>query len=189
MVTNAHFTKPLGPRDAGMPMNLDEFEDADYELGFRYELINGVLAVTPPPLEEERDANEELGYMLRDYQKSNPQGKSLDLILPEHNIRTKDQNRRADRAVWSGLGRQPRTRGDVKLRDVPTIVVKFPSARPADQRRDDEENRIECRDAGVREHWIIDRFRRLMSVYRWRRKRWAKQTVEAGETYQSPLLP
>lgn len=189
MATTARMTKPLGPRDAGLPMTLDEFEEADYELGFRYELIHGILIVTPPPLEEERDANEELGYMLRSYQKSHPQGPSLDLTLPEHNVRTKAQNRRADRALWTGLGRKPRTRGDVKLRDVPTIVVEFPSARPADQRRDYEEKRIEYRDAGVREYWIVDRFRRMMTVYRWRGKRWTKQTVEEGETYQSPLLP
>jgi hypothetical protein len=50
-------TKPLGPRDAGIPLSLDEFENADYVKGYRYELIHGVLVVNPPPLEQERDAN------------------------------------------------------------------------------------------------------------------------------------
>jgi len=57
-------TKPLGPGDAGTPMTMDEFEQAEYELGYRYELINGVLIVNPPPLEEERDANQLLGHLL-----------------------------------------------------------------------------------------------------------------------------
>jgi hypothetical protein len=51
---------PLGPLDAGMPLTLDEFDEAEFEMGYRYELIHGVLVVTPPPLEEERDSNEEL---------------------------------------------------------------------------------------------------------------------------------
>lgn len=57
----AKHTAPYGPRDAGAIMTLDEFEEADFELGHRYELIHGVLVVTPRALEEERDANEELG--------------------------------------------------------------------------------------------------------------------------------
>jgi Uma2 family endonuclease len=182
-------TAPLGPRDAGMPMTLDEFEEGDFELGYRYELIHGVLVVTPAPLEEERDANEELGHWLRNYRESHPQGKSLDLTLPEHNLRTRGQNRRCDRAIWAGLGRRPRTRGPVTRRDPPAIVVEFPSARPADQRRGYEEKRIEYRDLDVQEYWIIDRFRRTMSVYAWRGKRWVKRTVAEAETYHTPLLP
>ena len=63
-------TTPLGPRAAGLPMSLDEFESTEFEPGYRYELIHRVLVVTPPPLEEERDANEELGHWLRNYQES-----------------------------------------------------------------------------------------------------------------------
>lgn len=90
-------------------MDLDEFEAAEFEPGYRYELIHGILVVTPPPLEEERDANEELGRWLRNYKESHPEGKALDLTLPEHNLRTLGQNRRADRVLWIGLGRRPRT--------------------------------------------------------------------------------
>jgi Uma2 family endonuclease len=182
-------TIPFGPRDAGVPISLDEFESAEFEPGYRYELIHGVLVVTPPPLEEERDANEELGHWLRMYQESHPEGKSLDLTLPEQNIRTKTQNRRCDRAIWVGLGRAPRTRGEIANRDVPSIVVEFPSSRPADQRRDYEEKKDEYRDLGVKEYWIIDRFCRTMLIYAWRGKRWVKRTVAEEATYRSALLP
>ena len=50
-----------------MPISLDEFESAEFEPGYRYELIHRVLVVTQPPLEEERDVNEELGHWLRNY--------------------------------------------------------------------------------------------------------------------------
>jgi Uma2 family endonuclease len=183
--------KPYGhrPRDAGLPMTLDEFEQADFELGYRYELIHGVLIVTPPPLEEERDCNEELGRWLRNYGESHPDGAALELTLPEQNIRTAGQNRRCDRAIWAGLGRRPRTRGAVERRDPPTIVVEFPSSRPADQRRDYDEKKLEYRDLGVQEYWIIDRFRRTMTVYSWRGQRWAKRTIRETDTYRTPLLP
>lgn len=180
---------PLGPRDAGVPMSLDEFEAADFVPGYRYELVHGVLIVTPPPLEEERDANEELGRWLRNYQESHPQGKALDLTLPEQNLRTKTQNRRCDRAIWCGLGRSPRTRGPVAARDVPAIVVEFPSSRPADQRRDYEEKQREYRDLGVQEYWIIDRFNRSMLVYSRQGKRWKKRAFTRRDVYGTPLLP
>ena len=182
-------TTPLGPRDAGLTMTLDEFEEADFELGYRYELIHGVLVVTPPPLEEERDSNEELGHWLRNYQESHPQGKSLDLTLPEHNLRTRIGNHRCDRALWTGLGCRPRTRGAAARRDVPSIVVEFPSSRPADQRRDYQETSAEYGELGVQEYWIIDRFRRLMTVHRRRGSRWAKQALQEADTYRTPLLP
>jgi Uma2 family endonuclease len=182
-------TAPYGARDAGVIMTLDEFEAADFELGFRYELIHGVLVVTPPPLEEERQANEALGHWLLSYQESHPQGKSLDLTLPEQNVRTTFQNRRCDRVIWAGLGRQPRSRGPAARRDVPAIIVEFTSSRPADRRRDYEEKKTEYRDIGVREYWIVDRFRRLLTVYHWRGARWAKRVIHEAETYRTPLLP
>jgi Uma2 family endonuclease len=37
----------LGPTDHGRPLSLDEYEVADYEEGFKYELIDGRLAVSP----------------------------------------------------------------------------------------------------------------------------------------------
>ena len=76
-----------------------------------------------------------------------------------------------------------------RIRDTPAIVVEFPSRRPADQRRDYVEKKSEYRDAGIDEYWIIDRFRRQMTVYRWRGKRWAKQAYQEDETYSTPLLP
>lgn len=182
-------TAPYGPRDAGALMSLDEFENADFELGYRYELIHGVLIVTPPALEEERDANEELGRWLRNYQESHRQGKTLNLTLPEQNVRTIGQNRRCDRVIWAGLGRRPRSRGPIARRDVPTIIVEFPSSSAADRRRDYEEKKNEYRDIGVLEYWIIDRFRRLLTVYHRRGQRWVKKTVPEGETYRTPLLP
>ena len=172
-----------------MVMTQDEFEQADWEPGYRYELIHGVMVVTPPPLEEERDANEQLGYWLRQYQESHPQGGALDLTLPAHNVRTTTGNRRCDRAVWTGLGRRPRTRGPVAQRDALSIIVEFPSSRVADLRRDYQEKSDEYRQVGVQEYWIVDRFRRQMTVHRVEGGQCARRTIGGSGTYQTSLLP
>ena len=100
------------------------------------------------------------------------------------------QNRCPDRVVWTGLGRRPRTRGrPASARDVPAIIVEFPSSRPADQRRDYEEKQKEYDAIGVREYWIIDRFRRSMTVYSRDAGEWKKRVLAEGETYTTPELP
>ena len=47
----ATVTTPLriGPADHGRMMSLDEFEEADFEEGYRYELARGVLEVSEIP--------------------------------------------------------------------------------------------------------------------------------------------
>ena len=59
----------LSPELAGTLMTPEEFDAAEEcEEGYNYELINGVLVVSPPPLEGERGPNDYLGYLLRSYQ-------------------------------------------------------------------------------------------------------------------------
>ncbi len=128
---------------------------------YRYELINGVLVVTPPVADAEADPNDELGYLLRVYRETHPNGASLDATMPERTVPTTAKRRRCDRALWVGLGRVPDTRVDV-----PAIVVEFVSQSRLDALRDYEQKRDEYLRAGVKEHCIIDRFWRIMTVYR-----------------------
>ena len=85
----------LGPYSAGMLMTPEEFDEiTDYEDGFRYELIRGVLVVAPVPSEAEASPNDELGTMLRQYQREHPQGATLDETIPERYVRTSIGRRR-----------------------------------------------------------------------------------------------
>src|SRR5262249_6976394 len=96
----------LAPELAGILLSPEEFdavEECD-EL-YNYELVHGVLVVAPPPAVGERGPNDQLGHLLRSYKDHHPQGAALDLTLPEHLIRTPDSRRRADRVIWTGLGR------------------------------------------------------------------------------------
>jgi Uma2 family endonuclease len=169
----------------GMLMTPEEFDAVnDWDDRYRYELIHGVLVVSPIPSKAERDPNEELGYLLRSYQEIHPQGSSLDATLGEEYLHFGDNRRRADRVIWAGLGRLPDTETDV-----PTIAVEFVSKRSRDRTRDYVEKRREYLALGVVEYWVIDRFRRTMTVFRKPPAEPAEQVFDASATYRTPLLP
>jgi Uma2 family endonuclease len=73
----------LGPRSAGLLLIPAEFDHARFRAGWRYELINGVLIVSPSPSRKERHPNDRLGQLLWNYHEQHPHGSSLDKTLPE----------------------------------------------------------------------------------------------------------
>jgi Uma2 family endonuclease len=164
------------------PAEFDAIED--YDECYCYELIHGVLVVTPIPSEAEVDPNEELGHLLRAYRDQHPQGTALNKTLPERYVRTRDSRRRADRVIWAGLGRVPNPKVDI-----PTIVVELVSAGKRNRQRDYVEKRREYIDLGVKEYWLIDRFDRTMSVFAGERDAPTERIVREKETYITPLLP
>jgi len=175
----------LVPELAGILLSPEEFdavEECD-EL-YNYELVHGVLVVAPPPAIGERGPNDRLGYLLRYYQERHPQGAALDLTVPEHLIRTPDSRRRADRVIWTGRGRLPNTR-----QDQPNIAIEFVSASKRDFQRDYIDNRDEYLRVGVQEYWIIDRFRRRMTVIRGGAIPVTEMVITERDTYTTPLLP
>ena len=173
----------LDASSSGVSLTPAEFDAAEFEEGWRYELIHGILVVSPPPPRRERDANEELGRWLRNYQESHPQGSALDATFPEETVITPTERRRADRVIYAGLGRDP-LEGEV-----PAIVVEFVSAGKRNLLRDYQEKRDEYLAAGVREYWIIDRFARCLTVHRRFDASDSQQVVREGETYATTLLP
>jgi len=165
-------------------MTPEEFDSAtNFDERYRYELIRGVLVVTPPRSIGERDPNGELGYWLRMYRDNHPQGCCLDLTVSEETVFTLNR-RRADRVIWAKLGRLPDPE-----KDTPTIVVEFFSRSRRDSERDYVEKRDEYLTAGVTGYWVIDRFSRRMTVYRKPLRHAEPQIVRENETYQTDLLP
>jgi len=173
----------LGPHSAWLLLTLKEFDRARFEEGWRYELINGVLVVSPIPARNERDPNEELGRWLRNYQESHPQGSSLDSTLHEETIETKQNRRRPDRVIWAGLGRLP-AEGER-----PTIIVEFVSSGKVNQELDYVAKRAEYREIGVREYWVVDRFRRTLTVFIFSGENDQERVILEKQSYKTPLLP
>ena len=174
----------IGPECAGILMSPEEFDAVDdYDEDYRYELVRGVLVVTPVPLDEEAGHNDCLAYLLLDYKRKHPLGQALDATLAERYLRTTEGRRRPDRVIWAGLGRQPNPKVDV-----PTIAVEFVSEGKRNWTRDYVAKRGEYLEVGIIEYWIFDRFRRTLTVYR--NPPDVETTVLAeGETYRTPLLP
>jgi Uma2 family endonuclease len=172
----------LGPDLNGIVMRPEEFDAVEeYDDGYAYELIHGVLVVSPIPSEGEASPNDELGYMLRSYRDTHAKGKSLNETLPERYVKTADSRRRADRVIWAGLGRLP----DPEL-DVPTIIAEFVSEGKQNYLRDYDLKRAEYIAIGVTEYWIIDRFRRTLTVCR---ADGSELLVPEKRVYRTPLLP
>ncbi len=173
----------LGPRSAGVLLTTEEFDRARFVAGWRYELINEVLVVSPIPSLNERDPNEELGRWLRNYQESHPQGSALDATLAEETIETKKNRRRADRVIWAGLGRLP------DPNETPTIIIELVSKGKINQERDYVAKRAEYREVGVKEYWIVDRFSKTMTVCLFAADRDQELVIAADQTYSTSLLP
>ncbi len=169
----------------GLLMSIDEFEGVtDWESGYRYELINGVLVVSPPPDDAGQGPNERLGNWLWDYQQRHPAGKILDDSLMERPVRTKAGIRVVDRALWIGFGRPIKSR-----RDRATILVEFVSWGKRAALRDYEDKRDEYLELGAKEYWVIDRFQRTMTVFFLPPANPLDRIITESEIYSTPLLP
>jgi Uma2 family endonuclease len=163
-------------------MTPEEFDAVvAYDEDYRYELIDEILVVLPPPEVSAVAATEWLGYALHLYRDGHPEGRALDATLWRQYVRIPRGRRLADRVIWAGLGRLPKLR-----RDVPTIAVEFVSASRRDRRRDYVEKRAEYLAVGVREYWIVDRSRRCVTICRAGED---DLLVPEADTYSSPLLP
>jgi Uma2 family endonuclease len=55
-----------------------------------------------------------------------------------------------------------------------------------DRQRDYDEKRLEYMEAGVREYWVIDRFKRIMTFYHHNEK---EQVIPESDIYGTDLLP
>ncbi len=177
----------IGPDSAGRLMTTAEFDALGYDdcvEGYRYELINGVLVVSPAVSSAEMGPNEYLGYLLLVYQESHPNGRCLDATLPERDIFLPENRRRADRVIWTGLGRLP----DEK-HDIPSIVIEFVSPGRRAAVRDYETKRDEYLGFGVKEYWGIDRFLRQMTVFRTGPEGSIATVIPESQNYETPLLP
>ena len=174
----------LGLESAGILMTPAEFDAVtEYDENYQYELIRGVLVVSPIPLPQETGPNELLANYLFLYQTTHPQGAALRLTLPQYYVHVRQGRRIADRLIWTG------EKEDVDpFRDRANIAVEFVSSGRRNRRRDYEEKRDEYEKAGLDEYWIIDRFERTLTVVQYRGKKPVVRTYRDHEKYESPLL-
>lgn len=169
----------------GTLMTPEEFDGATkWDSEFRYELLYGVLIVTPSPSAAERGPNDVMAQLLLNYQENHPEGSRLNATLSEHTLATGANRRRADRMIWCGLDHEP----DV-LHETPTIVIEMVSADRCDRERDYQTKRREYSEIGVREYWILDRFQRRATLVQFDGEKETQAIFTENETLVTTLLP
>jgi Uma2 family endonuclease len=191
MVTQLYLT----PRDQGRPLTLAEFESADGQEGFRYELIEGKLDVSPIPNLPHECLRDWLCEQLRDYARRHPAVLNevkapARVFVPGRRATTAPEpDIAAYRDFPHHLPFAQRRWQDVS----PILVAEVLSEDTAD--KDLVRNRaLYLRVPSIREYWILDpradADRPSLLVYRRRGPRWQRPlSVAAGATYTTRLLP
>ncbi len=166
------------------PQEYDAIGPAEWDDRYRYELVHGVLIVSPPAGIGERGPNDYLGHLLWSYLEGHAAEGVRIATAQEQEVKAGADRRRADRAVWIDRNREPDP-----TTDRPTILVEFVSRSRRDRVRDYDEKRRDYLQAGVAEYWIIDRFARTLTVHRALPA--DPQTLVIGEAgaYETPLMP
>jgi len=172
--------EPLGVESNGILMTRADFERAEFDECWNYELINGVLIVHPLLETPEADMNEQLGCWLRHYRDAHPMGSALTATLPFRFVSVGESLYLVSRVIWTGLSRLPR-RGEP-----PSIVVDFVSTGTPRREKDYFVRFGVYSRVGVKEYWLIDRYRHVMTVCS---ERFPVRHVRSRPTYASVLLP
>ena len=193
------FTTRLGLALVGHADDPEEFdatpESAWVTARYRYELIHGVLVVTPPR-RECRESTRTTTWAISSgpIRRHHPQRLGpRSTRLPEQTIPTTANRRRCRPGDLDRPGPAARRREGRPLDRRRVRLGRADATRP----RDYEQKRDEYLAVGVREYWIIDRFRRIMTVYRERpdgpvapgrrrRPRPTRPTCSPGSSCRSP---
>jgi Uma2 family endonuclease len=185
----------LTPRDRGRPLTAEEFQTAQSREGFRYELIDGKLEVSPLPNLPHDLIREWLMDLLRAYARRHPEvirrvlGPAR-VFLPRRRAVTAPE---PDLAAYHDFPQHLPLR-QRRWQDVsPVLVVEILSEDTAD--KDLVRNRaLYLRVPSIREYWIVDprvdAERPSLVVYRRRGSRWQRPlAVAGGDSYRTRLLP
>ncbi len=185
----------LTPKDQGRPLSLEEFEHAAGQEGFRYELIDGRVEVSPIPDFPHDDLCQLLERLLARWIEEHPEARRhvnspARIFVPGRRAATAPE---PDVVVFRNFpASRPRSR--IRWQDLtPLIVVEVLSEDTAD--KDLVRNvRLYLRVPSIREYWIVDprqdADRPELIVYRRRGARWRRPLhVAPGASYSTPLLP
>jgi Uma2 family endonuclease len=184
----------LGRADHGRPMTLDEFLTADYEGGYKYELIDGKLYVSPAANFPENAVQEWLNFKLKLFSRVNPEvpnyvSSGARVFIPGRGSFTAPE---PNVAAYRDFPTHLRPR-QIRWQDVsPFLVAEVLSAEDPD--KDFVRNaRLFLRMQSIKEYWVFDTREDevcpWLTVHRRYGRRWRIIEVEPGSTYTTRLLP
>lgn len=155
--------------------------------GNRYELIEGELHVTMQPSLEHQIVSDAVCQQLRVWNRQNRQG---GLAVSAPGIILAEDEAFAPDVVWYGPERLAAYRNpDGKFYGPSDLAVEVLSRGKKNEKRDREFKPARYAFWGVREYWLVDRFARVVQVYRPMGSSYQiASTFGVDDTLTSPLL-
>jgi Uma2 family endonuclease len=138
---------PGTPRYTGLRMSADDYLALPDD-GFRYELIDGVVVMTPSPDFDHQDVRGEIEYQLRAYVRKSRcgwVGSEVDVRMSAKVVYRPD---------LLFIGRKDHPRRPKRIDFAPDLVVEVLS--PSTTAFDLETKRNDYEKKGVLEYWIVD---------------------------------
>jgi len=179
----------IGPADHGKPMRLEDFDHAETQEGYRYELGRGVIIVSDVPKRRHAKQVELLRDHLAFYRAEHPG--IIDSILGggecKFLIAGFESERHPDIAVYKVPPRELEDAEELWAVWVPELAFEIVS--PSSEKRDYDEKPEEYLAFGVQEYWIVDAAKEEVRILRRVGGRWDKRIVRAPETCRSAVLP
>lgn len=146
----------LGPRHDGIKLQLKEFEAAELEDGFQFELIKGELEVSPSPGPLRKDIAVAIFRLLDDYRRGrHPAPFAAVVWEPRVFVDGASDNATIPQPDVAAYRRYPQQSPESYREGAPSLVVELVSRGSAE--KDYIRNRrLYARVRSVLEYWIID---------------------------------
>ncbi len=176
----------VGPADHGRRMSLADFDHAEVQEGYLYELGRGVIVVSDVPKKRHLFQVLSIRDQLFEYKLAQPGGIQVVASGSECKILVAgyESERHPDLSVYKTL---PPEGEEIWSTWIPELVIEVVS--PGSKSRDYQEKREEYLAFGVLEYWIFDAGKQEMLVLQRVAGRWRERIVRPGEVYKTRLLP
>ena len=165
---------------------VDEYLQADLPEGYRYELVDGEVVMSPNPSGLHEEIIYSLNTILYEYCFTHRQSIALLSSSSGISIPGKDCVREPDLALytdWEGQGRG----WEVRKEFVPVLVIEVVS--PDQEKLDYHEKHEDYFKAGINEHWIVDPHKGMMTILNRGADAWEDAVCYPGEAFESKRLP
>jgi Uma2 family endonuclease len=173
-----HATGVTFPGYAGLRMSADEYLALEDD-GRKYELLSGVVVMSPSPTTKHQQVLMEIAYQVKAFLKHSPLGG----LYPETDIRLSADLVYRPELVFI---RSERVRANwPRISEPPDLVVEIVS--PESRRYDSETKRSDYERYGVREYWLIDPDLETMNFLRMEGKSYVPMQPQGDELASSVL--
>lgn len=175
----------LGPKDHGRLMRLEDFDHAEVQPNYLYELSRGVITVSDGPHPRHLGQVDAARRQFMAYQLAHPERLYVVAGSGECKLLLADfeSERHPDLAIYLT---PPPDVPNVWAVWIPYIVIEVVS--PGSEYRDYTEKLEEYLAFGVKEYWIIDLEEQHMFVFRRSRGRRVKRELGPSDTYRPRSL-